>query len=54
MGGPVGNKEESWLARMTELPQGSMEVAGLHGGIDVFGDGSFIVVEAPGVSSHRI
>lgn len=50
LGKHAGPADEETLARLTELPAGNLTVDGLPDpGVDVFGDGSFVVVPAPGV-----
>lgn len=38
------------VERLSEYESGDVDVYGLKGGKDVFGDGSVIVIPAPGVS----
>lgn len=50
LGKHAGPSDEPTLARLTELPAGAVKVDGFPDlGVDVFGDGSFVVVPAPGV-----
>lgn len=53
LGKHVGNKDTSYLERLEELPSGDTAVLGMeHEGVDFFGDGSLILVPAPGVSTY--
>jgi glyoxylase-like metal-dependent hydrolase (beta-lactamase superfamily II) len=49
---PMGTNSAEAIGRLAELPAGDLEAAGLNGGIDVFGDSSFVLFAAPGVGSH--
>lgn len=55
LGKHVGNKEVSYLERLEELPVGDTAVLGMeHEGVDFFGDGSLMLVPAPGVSTELV
>jgi hypothetical protein len=55
LGKHVGNKEVSYLDRLEELPFGDTVVLGMdHEGVDFFGDGSLMLVPAPGVSKELV
>jgi hypothetical protein len=47
---PMGSNTPRAIERLKELPPGQTSACGLHGGVDVFGDASFFLFEAPGVS----
>jgi L-ascorbate metabolism protein UlaG (beta-lactamase superfamily) len=48
----VGDQSAECVARLSEMPEGEVTVEGFpNRGHDVFGDGSFVVLPAPGVST---
>lgn len=55
LGKHSGPADEAALARLSELPPGTVKVDGFPDlGVDVFHDGSFVVVPAPGVSPRPL
>lgn len=52
LGPNFGDPSEMSLGKLREYRTGNVNFLGLTGGYDVFGDGSFVVVPAPGVSER--